>query len=250
MGCGDHLAGISDFDAKPDLVNLPRVGNYLNTNWEVIAAIRPAFIVTHYGVGQAPAGFADRADQLGITVINLLTETLDGPDPTSIYYAIDQLGKACNEPAKAAKASERLRGQIAKVKADNAAKPRVSALILIGDEGLMAASADTYLGQLLDIAGGTNVLPAGKVLYPTIDNETLTKLNPDVIIQLLPNASDDLKLQVSTRWKLKLPDISAVKHDRLIMLSDWYVLLPGYHVGTLAEQFARGLHPSTDKTNP
>ena len=43
---------------------------------------------------------------------------------------------------------------------------------------------------------------------------------------------------------LLVPQLPAVKNNRVYILSDWYVLQPGSHVGELAEKFAEILHPN------
>jgi len=43
---------------------------------------------------------------------------------------------------------------------------------------LVAIGPGGYLGELLDIAGGTNVLSETTVTYPYISLETVVRLNP------------------------------------------------------------------------
>ena len=89
--------------------------------------------VDHYTITalvSTPKGFIERADALGARRLNLLTETLSGPDNTAtIFFAIDELGKACNEPEKAAAAAQSLH----KILDEIPKYPdRVPALIVIG----------------------------------------------------------------------------------------------------------------------
>ncbi|HET6248914.1 MAG TPA: helical backbone metal receptor [Tepidisphaeraceae bacterium] len=247
MGCGDHLVGITTIDEDPRVANLPRAGDYMTTDWETIATLHPQWIITHYGPGRTPAGFTQHADAIGAQQLNLLTETLNGPDKTStIYYAIEALGKACNEPEKAAVASARLRDRLASIHHHVANQPSVSALIIIGAQGTMAAGKDSYLSELLDIAGGSNVAADLNARYPSLDREQLIALRPEVILQLLPDASPQVKAQAAGFWDA-LPEIPAVKNHRVQQLTEWYEMLPGYHVGDVAQQFADALHPSAVK---
>jgi ABC-type Fe3+-hydroxamate transport system substrate-binding protein len=46
-----------------------------------------------------------------------------------------------------------------------------------------------------------------------------------------------------TRFWTSIPNLPAVKNRRVYVLTDWFALEPGSHVGRLAEEFADVLHP-------
>jgi hypothetical protein len=62
------------------------------------------------------------------------------------------------------------------------------------------------------------------------------------VIHLLPGASPQELRQARQFWA-EMPDLPAVKGRRVHYLTDPAALLPGYHLGDLAEQFALVLHP-------
>lgn len=244
IGCRDHLTGVSNYDFDPLVANLPHVGDYQRADWEMISSLRPQWIITQYGPGQTPAGFIAQIDALGARRLNLQTETIDSADKTlTIYYAIEELGKACNEPEKASLAVSALRARLAAIRKRTAAAPPVPALIVIGGEGNMAAGKETFLDELLEIAGGVNIAASLKVRYPRIDGEQLLALQPQVILQLIPNGSAQELNQSKVFWT-SFPDLPAVKNHRVVQLTAWYLELPGYHVADVAEQFSEALHPA------
>jgi ABC-type Fe3+-hydroxamate transport system substrate-binding protein len=61
-------------------------------------------------------------------------------------------------------------------------RPQVRFAYLIWREPWMAAAGDTYVSDLLSLAGGVNVLPAGGDRYPTLTLEDLRAHAPDVIL--------------------------------------------------------------------
>jgi ABC-type Fe3+-hydroxamate transport system substrate-binding protein len=77
----------------------------------------------------------------------------------------------------------------------------------------------------------------------------LVSLKPDVIIQLLPGASEQIKERAAENWK-NLPQIPAVASGRVYTVDAWYALLPGWHVADLAEQFSECLHTNQPSTMP
>jgi iron complex transport system substrate-binding protein len=244
MGCGDHLVAVSNVDDAPDVKNLPRVGDYQTIDWETISELSPQWIVTHYGPDRTPAGFMQRAQAIGASQLNLLTETLDGSDKSaSIYDAIAELGKACNEPAKAARAAAALRAKLTDVHDRVAGESLTPALIVIGPDGTSVAGKNTFLSELLFVAGGVNVAADLASRYPNVDREQILAMKPQVILQLLPNASPQVLAQAKEFW-LSCGEAPAVKSNRVVQLTEWYMLLPGYHVGEIAGKFAEALHPA------
>ncbi len=244
IGCGDHLVGVSNYDLAPEVANLPRVGDYELIDWEKIAALHPKWIITHYGNGRASPGFTEHADAIGAHQLNLLTETLGGPDESlTIHHAITELGRICKEPQKAATAEAALRQRLARIQQRVNGLPPVPALIVIGPEGTLVAGKETFLSELLQIAGGANVAARLASRYPTLDREQLLQLNPQVILQLLPGESQRVCEQARTYWD-RIPNVPAVKNKRIIQLTQTFVTLPGYHVADVAEAFAGALHPA------
>jgi ABC-type Fe3+-hydroxamate transport system substrate-binding protein len=75
-----------------------------------------------------------------------------------------------------------------------------------------------------------------------VDREKIAQLRPQAVIHLLPGASPQERRQAEQFWAA-MPDLPAVKNHRVHYLTDPFVLLPGYHLGALAEQFALVLHP-------
>src|SRR5262245_48795440 len=49
MGSADQLVAVSNYDiSRPGTEGLPRVGDYLNNDWEKLAEIRPHIMITQY----------------------------------------------------------------------------------------------------------------------------------------------------------------------------------------------------------
>lgn len=236
IGAGDHLVAVSNYDTDPRTANLPRVGDYLLTDWERIAPLHPQAVVTQYAAGRTPAGFTQRLQAMGATQVNISVDRL-----SDIYATIIQLGDACGEHEKGIAARKALEEQINAIHLRVARDPPVPALIVLGPDGTSIAGQGTFFDDLLTAAGGSNVA-AGKGRYPTLDREQLVLLQPQVIIQLLPSAGPQVIQQAANVWT-SLPQIPAVKNGRVVRLTEWYVMHSGYEVGKLAERFAQILHP-------
>ncbi len=169
--------------------------------------------------------------------MNVKIETLD-----DIFTTIDQLGDAMKESSLAQTAHQSLRARLDAVAKLNLGRPPVRAMIVISSTAQNVAGVGTYLNNLLTLAGGVNVLGAEMGHWPAIDREKLLSLNPEVILQLLPDALPQEREEAAAVWK-QLPQFPAVAGGRVYPIYEGYALLPGWHVADLAEKFNRCLHP-------
>src|SRR5262249_13629293 len=99
---------------------------------------------------------------------------------------------------------------------------------------------ENYLNDILEIAGGENVIKPGGSPYPSIDLEMLADLDPQVIFQLLPDASPQVLAHAKELWAM-MPNLSAVRNNRVHIFTEPFFIQPSQHVGELAERFAAGL---------
>ena len=238
MGARERLVAVSNWDAqRPEIANLPRVGDYRTVDWEKLAAVRPDVMIVQWRPDKMPPGVADRAARLNIRLVNLRIVHLD-----DIFTALQKLGDGIGEPEKAADASLKLRRQLDAVRAAVAGKPPVRTLISQTESPLATVGGGNFMDDLLTIAGGRNVIEGGDNSYPNIDLERLVALNPDVIIHLLPGESQQVIERAKSFWSSH-PELTAVKNGRVYYETEPYMLLPGPLVGKVAERFATLLHP-------
>jgi len=250
LGAADHLVAVSNYDpARDATAGLPRVGDYRTQDWEKLAALRPAKMVIQLHPDRTPAGLRDRARGLGIDLVNLQIDTLD-----DVFAAIPKLAETVGEPDQGAAALRKLRDQLDTVRRRVAAAPKVRTLVVVDVGGRSVAGPNTFLDDILTIAGGENAASQLGNAWPTVDREKIAQLQPQAVIHLLPGASPQELRQAEQFWAAT-PDLPAVKGRRVHYLTDPAALLPGYHLGDLAEQFALVLHPfanvgPTETTSP
>jgi len=235
MGAGDRLVAVSNFEPPRGLTDkLPRVGDYQTTDWERLASLRPGAMVTQFAADRLPAGLVQKSRDLGIELVNVPVTRLD-----DIYSAMQKLGVAIREPALGERAVSQLKAKLDGV-AKNSAGRKVRALIVVDDSGRGVVGRDNYLNDVLEIAGGENVIRPGTSPYPTIDPEMLNEADPEVIFQILAGASPQVLARARELWKT-MPNLQAVRNARVHILTDQYFMSPSQHVGELAEQFAGAL---------
>jgi iron complex transport system substrate-binding protein len=238
MGAADHLVAVSNWDTdRPEIAQLPRVGDYQTTDWEKLTALKPEVMIFFGAPDRLPAGFRERTDALGIRLVNVSMDRLE-----EIFTTIDRLGDVLNEPDKSSQLKQRMRTQLDAVAQRVAGKKPVPTLLARDEEGYALIGGDTFIDDLLTLAGGRNVAADIGSRYPSVDRERVQELSPQVIIQLMPDATPQVIERARQTWA-KL-DVPAVKTGRVHILTDWYVLQPGSHLGELAMKLSECLHPS------
>lgn len=242
MGVGDHLVAVSHYDTRrPGTANLPRVGDYQNFDWEQLGVLRPDLLIVFMDPQRMPVALRQRAEQLQITLVNCRTERL-----ADIYAEIDHLGQLVREPAKAAMAASELRRRLDAVRRRVASLPPAPTLVVREATGDGVVGRDTFINDILEIAGGVNVV--NNPGWPSLDREMLVSLKPQVIVELLPEASPQVIGQARQVWQT-MPAVPAVANGRVYIIDQWWAVQPGVHVADLAEKMAELLH-GTDMAKP
>lgn len=240
MGAADHLVGVSNWDAdRPEIAGLPKLGDYRTIDWERLILCRPDLLVVQFAPNKIPAGLKDEADALDVRLVNVRVNQLD-----DLFTTLHQLGEAVNEPAKALEAERVLRTRLHAVRAHVANEKPVATLITRAEpsSALACVGGGNYLDELLTIAGGRNVLGGGENSYPTIDQERVLDLQPQVVLALLPGAPAQVVEQTRSFWRT-MPEVPAVRDGRVFILTEQFLLLPGISAAQVAELFANHLHP-------
>ena len=130
--------------------------------------------------------------------------------------------------------------------APRAPRPRV--LFIIGRQpgtlaDLVAVGPGSYLNDLIEIAGGTNVLDiAGQPEYPRISMETVLRLDPDVIVDTVDMGETEAERRqrqpINERLWSAYGTLTAVKTGRLHAATTDALVVPGPRVVEAAEWVA------------
>ena len=233
LGALSSLVGRSRFcDFPAEVRALPDVGGYVDPNLEAIVALGPSLVLGARG----PAGraIADALTARGIDAYFPPADSL-----ADIDAMIAGVGARLKRDAEARALIERMRAQRLRVVARVSAAPSVRALMLFGLQPIVAAGRSTFAGELLELAGATNVVIAEG--YPALDLEAV---DPDVIVDAA--AADSHGAEPIARDAPGWRELRAVKLGRVIDVSDEAVLRPGPRVVDGLETLARALHPAVD----
>jgi iron complex transport system substrate-binding protein len=239
LGHGDSLVGVdtySDFPAEARNIQ-PRLTAFPNPSVEAIVALQPDLVLT---LAESDDIIAQLRGQ-GIPVVKMFPRDYD-----ATVAAVRTLGQVYGSPdageALATDMSTRRDAVVAAVA--GASRPRVYEELDASQPGMpFAAGPNGFYGQLIDLAGGTNIfadLPgdAGRV-----DAESIVQRDPEVIILTdsdLPfNPQSPDMVRARPGWNV----ITAVQNGAIYPVPGSLYSTPGPRLAMGLEDLATILHP-------
>jgi iron complex transport system substrate-binding protein len=237
MGAADHLVAVSNYDPiEITGRELPRAGGYGEPDWELLSTLHPRLMIIQMEPTRLPAGFLQKVDRRNIQLLNVKINTL-----ADLLDMLPRLGRAIGEKEKADALLQQLSTRLETLRRKSANSRRIKTLITLDESAETLVGSGSFLDDLLQAAGGDNAARSLHAAWPSADTETLVTLNPDVVILLKPSAPPGTLQRTKKTWS-RLTTVSAVAKDRIFLIRDSYVLLPGAHVADLAEQMYACLH--------
>lgn len=229
LGALDRVVGVTTFDDyPPEVSSIAKVGDFMSPNMEAIAAAKPDLVLATGGV---QADTIAKLEESGAVVLAVDPQSLDG-----VYKAIEMVGKAIGEPAKAAEVVQGMKDELETIQSAIEEAP-VRCFIEIAQEPLYTAGPGTFINDLIDQAGGENVVTQqGYVAYSL---EQLLKDDPDVYLATKGSMSDPADIDKRPGYSA----LSAVKAKRVFVLDDNLVSRPGPRCIQGIRQIAEALHP-------
>ena len=249
LGLGDRVVGVSTFCRYQDAVRaLPKVGTFLKPQAEVIARLRPDLVIVHGG----PHDVARQLSTLAIRTISVDRGTLP-----SVYSAIRAIASAADVTDRGERLIAELQQRLDRVRSAVAARPRRKVLVIVGRRpgtlgDLVVVGRESYLHDLVGIAGGTNVLGGGGLPeYPTVSMETVIRLAPDVIVDAgdMGDTVDKRRRRETATlglWNGQTMVAAVARREVHVAMSDAFVV-PGPRVVDVAETLATWIQGVTFK---
>lgn len=239
MGAGDRVVAVSSYDHfPPEATRLPRVGALLDPNVERILTMRPDLVVV-YGTQ------TDLQRQLERANIPYYAYTHRGL--ADITATIRSLGARVGADAGAQALAARIERQVADIKARVARSPRPKTLLVFGREpgslrNIDASGGDGFLHDMLEAAGGADVLGDMHRQSVAMSTEMVLARAPDVIIELRYNDAERVTALDMRAWD-RLGSVPAVRNHRVYLLQGEEFVVPGPRLTIATERLSRTLHP-------
>ncbi|MEM0500649.1 MAG: helical backbone metal receptor [Ignisphaera sp.] len=251
LGLENVVIGVDSYSDYPEkvleLVNENRisvVGGPWTPDLEKIIALNPELVILCRGV-RPQESLYPKLEEVGIKTAFLLCD--NAKNQYDIYSDLYTLGVifAVEERAKSVSddIQRRLDETLLKLKEANVSKVRV--LVLIGPPswGIYSAGGDTFIGWLIDRAGGINIAKAYSG-WPQLDYEFILNNDPEVII--ITSHGIDPKDLYNELLNTPIVKTSAWMNRKIYLFTDEandVLCRPGPRIVTALEILAHILHP-------
>jgi ABC-type Fe3+-hydroxamate transport system substrate-binding protein len=184
LGAEPLLVGRTDYDTDDWLASIPSVGGGLEPNLEALLALKPDLVIRFEGE-QDPRTPA-RLDEFGIRHVGVRPVSL-----ADIYLTNEIVGAATGRRDQADSLSAAIRAGLEELEERVAHLPRLAVAYVLGGSPPWVAGTDTYISEIVSIAGGDNVFPALRMPYSAISPEELRTRAIDVVLVSDAGAFDE-----------------------------------------------------------
>jgi len=176
LGAGDKLVGRTDYcDYPSEALNVESIGSLTEINIEKIAEINPDVVLASTHFKQEAL---DKLTELNIKVAVIISqENFDG-----VYKNIEDIGKIVNKNEEANNLVTEMKSKVNYVKDSikEIDKKSVYYVVGYGEYGDFTATGDTFISEILEMAGGDNIAKDATGWKYSI--EKLVEQDPEIII--------------------------------------------------------------------
>lgn len=232
VGAGEKLIGRTDYCNYPEeVLNVESVGSLRNPNIEGIVALNPDLILmsTH-----ASEEVLAKFEEAGLNTAILIAQE----DFGGVYEIVTQTGMIFNKVAEAEAVADKMKKDVEEVlnTVKDVEKKSVYYVVGFGEYGDYTATGDTFIHELLEMAGGTNIASDGTSWSYNL--ESIIAKDPEYII--CSELSDTkATLEITDGYK----DLTAVKEGRLIEINQDLLSRQGPRMAEGLKLIAKILHP-------
>lgn len=238
LGLDEEIVGVTLFsDYPPAAAKKAKVGSFWQPNIEAVIAARPNLIMT-LGFGQQK-NLAERLKRVGYNCLAVNIETV-----SDLFTVIGEIGIATGRQRQADELSSGLKEKLNALSSLVDALPKVRVLWIVQREPLRVAGRDTFVNEMIELAGGENAIGRTVHKYPPIGAEQVIACGADVIIEPSMGRDDlDAQRAGALRHWGKFRNLPAVTNGRIYVIRGDTVsrLGPRLYEGT--ETIARCLRP-------
>jgi len=247
LGLEEKISAVtSDSIYPPAAAKKTKIGNFWQPDIEAIIAADPNLVITlGFPLYPQQQNLADRLRRIGYTCLTVFnTEQID-----DLFDAIKKIGLATHTQQKANFLTAEIRNEIEHMVLLTKETGKVRVLYVVQREPLRVAGTETFINEMITLAGGENAIGPTIQKYPPIGTEQLMLCKADVIIEPTMGQRNSERLQNNAvEYWSRYKNIPAVKNKIIYVVDDDTIsqLGPRLHKGV--ETIARCLKPELFET--
>lgn len=239
LGASAEVVGVSQYCDYPEAAKrLPKVGSFLTPNVEAIAGLRPTLVI-------GPATAANLREVRAIRAMGFATLMVKDDSLEDIEREIAAIGGRIGRREQARQLLDTIRSHLAAVRERLSGVAPRTVLMLVGHQPMVAVGRETFLDELLKIAGGINIADRAAQSWPRLSIEYVIATAPEVI---LDGQMGSDPASPESFWS-RYPTVPAVREHRVYGYPQDLMLHPGPRVWQALELLAAMIHPEATPAN-
>jgi iron complex transport system substrate-binding protein len=238
LGLDDRIVGVTlDSDYPPAAKTKTKVGTFWQPNIEAIIATKPDLVIT-LGFEQQKE-LAARLRRIGYNCVTLNIDTIK-----DFFEALSVIDAATGRQPQVSNFSDKIKSEINEITAKAVSPKRARVLWIVQREPLRVAGRNTFINEIIELAGGQNAIGPTMHQYPPIGAEQVIACKADVIIEptMFPKNTELQNKQAHRYWG-KYTGLPAVLAGRIYVINGDPVSRLGPRLPEGIKSVARCLRP-------
>jgi iron complex transport system substrate-binding protein len=247
IGAADTLVGVTKYDQEnlPDKQKkLPPVGDYQTMNYEALVQLRPTALVLQTAEHRIEPRLRDMAERYHFALVNIKLDTV-----ADMFATVERLGKVSGHEAEAQRKIEQAKAELAEIAKAVGPRKKPRVLYVVGSNPLYIVGGHTFLDEMITAAGGENVGAKVGDLWPTIGQEALVQLSPEVILVGSPGEAGLAVGDPRTEPYRRLP-VPAARSGRVFIVNDFNGQQASVEIGRQVRALAQLIYAGTAEGAP
>lgn len=234
IGAGKQLVARTRYDVEPEVAALPSVGGSVDPSIEAIVSLHPDLVVAWEN--DKRLAIRQRLHALGIPIF-----TLRAQDTTDIYRGIASLGRMTSHDTAAAGVAASVRATLAEIRRSVAGRARPSVFYVVYNDPPMTAGPQTFIAQLISIAGAESIFSDSDQLWPNVAMEEIVRRDPDILVVPVGEFSDNSldRFRKLAGWR----DLRAVREGHVVAVPADLMSRPSPSIARAARVLLAAFHP-------
>jgi iron complex transport system substrate-binding protein len=219
------------------VATLPSVGGGIDPSVEAIVALKPDLVISWESDKRQLTRNA--LSRVGIPVMVLRTQ-----DTTDIFRTISQLGRVAGRDSAANAVAASVRATLDSVRASVACQRVPRVLYVAEDQPPVTAGRETFIAQLIRVAGGESIFDDLDQLWPNVSMEEIVRRDPDILIFPAGERRDPLaRVRAMQGWR----DLRAVREGRVVTVSADLLNRPSPSIAKSVRMLRNAMHPNVKR---
>jgi iron complex transport system substrate-binding protein len=238
LGLEDRIVAVTtDSDYPPAAACKPKVGTFWQPNIEAVIAVKPDLVVTQ--AFEQHRSLVQRLRRMGYACLTFNIERMD-----NLFTAIQALGDATDRPTAAARLMSSLQERVQRLQTVLAGRESIKVLWVVQREPLRVAGRDTFINNIIEMAGGQNAIGPTLHKYPPIGAEQVIASGVEAIIEPMMTGSDPrVQRQAALAYWSRFTNVPAVAGQRIYVVDGDIVSRLSPRIVEGIEAVAACLHP-------